>query len=149
MFAKLSYYAHSAQNKLGNLLPYEHWQTLQSHSVNVGEMAAEFAQVFGAQEIAYLTGQLHDLGKYSELFDRRLHGALQSIMLLLQRHHMYCHQSYLYASDSVNSFLDVLLFIQIVFTYFKKLHDLKDKELDDKQILKMHRSVRQGLLNYY
>ena len=38
------------QDELGNLLPYEHWQTLQSHSVNVGEMAAEFARVFGAQE---------------------------------------------------------------------------------------------------
>ena len=74
MFAKLSRYAHSAQNKLGNLLPYEHWQTLQSHSVNVGEIAAEFARVFGAQEIAYQTGQLHDLGKYSEPFNQRLHG---------------------------------------------------------------------------
>ena len=70
----LIYYAHSAQDKLGNLLPYEHWQTLQSHSVNVGEMAAEFAQVFGAQEIACQTGQLHDLGKYSEPFNHRLHG---------------------------------------------------------------------------
>ena len=67
-------YAHSAQDELGNLLPYEYWQTLQSHSVNVGEMAAEFARVFGAQEIACQTGQLHDLGKYSEPFDRRLHG---------------------------------------------------------------------------
>jgi len=74
MFAKLFYYAHSAQDKLGNLLPYEHWQTLQSHSVNVGEMAAEFARVFGAQEIACQTGQLHDLGKYSEPFNHRLHG---------------------------------------------------------------------------
>ena len=71
----LIYYAHSAQDKLGNLLPYEHWQTLQSHSVNVGEMAAEFARVFGAQEQACQTGQLHDLGKYSEAFDQRLHGA--------------------------------------------------------------------------
>ena len=70
----LIYYAHSAQDELGNLLPYEHWQTLQSHSVNVGEMAAEFARVFGAQEISCQTGQLHDLGKYSEPFDRRLHG---------------------------------------------------------------------------
>ena len=69
-----TYYAHSAQDKLGNLLPYEHWQTLQSHSVNVGEMAAEFARVFGAQEIACQTGQLHDLGKYSEPFNHRLHG---------------------------------------------------------------------------
>ena len=69
-----TYYAHSAQDKLGNLLPYEHWQTLQSHSVNVGEMAAEFARVFGAQEIACQTGKLHDLGKYSEPFNQRLHG---------------------------------------------------------------------------
>ena len=69
-----TYYAHSAQDEFGNLLPYEHWQTLQSHSVNVGEMAAEFARVFGAQEIACQTGKLHDLGKYSEAFNRRLHG---------------------------------------------------------------------------
>ncbi|EFC52296.1 hypothetical protein NEISUBOT_04398 [Neisseria subflava NJ9703] len=52
----LIYYAHSAQDKLGNLLPYEHWQTLQSHLVNVGKMAVEFAWVFGACH----TGQLHD-----------------------------------------------------------------------------------------
>ncbi len=58
MFAKLSYYTHSAQDKLGNLLPYEHWQTLRSHSVNVGEMAAEFAQVFGAQEMCYQKREL-------------------------------------------------------------------------------------------
>ena len=77
MFANLPYYAHSAQDELGNLLPYEHWQTLQSHSVNVGEMAAEFARVFGAQEIACQTGQLHDLGKYSEPFNHRLHGGPQ------------------------------------------------------------------------
>jgi len=69
-----TYYAHSAEDELGNLLPYEHWQTLQSHSVNVGEMAAEFARVFGAQEIACPTGQLHDVGKYSEPFNYRLHG---------------------------------------------------------------------------
>ena len=37
-------------------------------------MAAEFTRVFGAQEIAYQTGQLHDLGKYSEAFNYRLHG---------------------------------------------------------------------------
>ena len=70
----LIYYAHSAQDELGNLLPYEHWQTLQSHSVNVGEMAAEFARVFGAQEQACQTGKLHDLEKDSETFDRQLHG---------------------------------------------------------------------------
>lgn len=70
----LIYSAHSAQDKFSNLLPYEHWQTLQSHLVNVGEMAAEFARVFDAQEIACQTGQLHDLGKYSVAFNHRLHG---------------------------------------------------------------------------
>ena len=75
----LIYYAHSAQDKLGNLLPYEHWQTLQSHSVNVGEMAAEFARVFGAQEIARYIGELHDLGKYSPAFQERLHGSSKPV----------------------------------------------------------------------
>ena len=78
----LIYYAHSAQDELGNLLPYEHWQTLQNHSVNVGEMAAEFAQVFGAQEQACQTGKLHDLGKYLTADCMVAH---QSIMLPLER----------------------------------------------------------------
>jgi hypothetical protein len=72
----LIYYAHPAQDKLGNLLPYEHWQTLQSHLVNIGEMAAEFARMFGVQEIACQMEQLHDLGKYSEPFNNQLHGGL-------------------------------------------------------------------------
>ena len=71
----LTYYAHSAQDELGKLLPYEYWQTLQSHSINVGEMEAEFARIFGAQEIACQTGKLHDLGKSSEAFNRRLYGS--------------------------------------------------------------------------
>ncbi len=79
MFAKLSYYAHSAQDKLGNLLPYEHWQTLQSHASNVGNLAAAFAQNFGADEIARYTGQLHDLGKYSLPFQKRLKGEAKSV----------------------------------------------------------------------
>ena len=64
-----TYYAHSTGN-----LPYEHWQTMQSHARNVGGMAAGFAAYFGAQEIARATGLLHDVGKYSPPFDRRLHG---------------------------------------------------------------------------
>lgn len=58
MPAKPLYYSHSAQDELGNLLPYKHWQTLQSHSVNVGEMAAEFARIFGAQEMCYQKREL-------------------------------------------------------------------------------------------
>ena len=75
----LIYYAHSAQDELGNLLPYEHWQTLQSHASNVGNLAAAFAQNFGADEIARYTGQLHDLGKYSLPFQKRLKGEAKSV----------------------------------------------------------------------
>ena len=74
-----SYYAHSAQDKLGNPLPYEHWQTLQNHATNVGNLAAAFAQIFGADEIACYTGQLHDLGKYSLPFQKRLKGEAKSV----------------------------------------------------------------------
>lgn len=63
------YYAHSAEN-----LPESQWQTLHSHHSQAGEMSAGFASVFGAQEVARYAGQLHDLGKYSEPFDKRLHG---------------------------------------------------------------------------
>ena len=74
-----SYYAHSAQDELGNPLPYEHWQTLQNHATNVGNLAAAFAQNFGADEIACYTGQLHDLGKYSLPFQKRLKGEAKSV----------------------------------------------------------------------
>ena len=47
---------------------------MESHACNVGGMAAGFAAYFGAQEIARATGLLHDVGKYSPLFDKRLHG---------------------------------------------------------------------------
>ncbi|SUA43945.1 CRISPR-associated helicase Cas3 [Neisseria zoodegmatis] len=64
-----TYYAHSAENQ-----PYEYWQTMRSHAHNVGEAAARFAAFFGAEEMARYTGQLHDLGKYTPEFNRRLHG---------------------------------------------------------------------------
>ena len=63
------YYVHSAENR-----PYAEWQTMRSHARNVGELAAEFAACFGAQEIARATGQLHDVGKYAPQFNQRLHG---------------------------------------------------------------------------
>ncbi|WP_415068434.1 CRISPR-associated helicase Cas3' [Neisseria animaloris] len=47
---------------------------MRSHAHNVGDTAAGFAAFFGAQEMARYTGQLHDLGKYTPQFNRRLHG---------------------------------------------------------------------------
>lgn len=66
-----TYYAHT---KPGSADPAE-WQPLESHLHNVAELAAEFARPFGGEEWAYLAGLWHDLGKYSEAFQRKLYDA--------------------------------------------------------------------------
>lgn len=50
-------------------------QPLIDHLTAVAEFAASFAEPFGASEAAYRCGLLHDIGKYSELFQRRVRGA--------------------------------------------------------------------------
>lgn len=64
------YYAHStdAPDK-------QDWQLLSVHLRNVADIASEFAEDFHASEIAYAGGLLHDIGKYSPDFQRRLEGA--------------------------------------------------------------------------
>ncbi len=44
------------------------WQTLPSHSLAVGDLAAEFAAIFAGGELARVLGRLHDLGKYTQEF---------------------------------------------------------------------------------
>jgi CRISPR-associated endonuclease/helicase Cas3 len=50
------------------------WQPLKSHLIAVGELAAGYASFFGADALARVQGQLHDLGKYTCDFQRRLAG---------------------------------------------------------------------------
>jgi len=52
----------------------EDWQLLEEHLKSVAERAREFAKPFGAGEWAYLAGLWHDMGKYSEAFQRYLAG---------------------------------------------------------------------------
>ncbi len=66
----MNFYAHSIENQ-----PETTWQSLHSHLHNVGKQSADFAQYFSAQEMALVTGLLHDLGKYSLDFQARLHGS--------------------------------------------------------------------------
>jgi len=58
------YYAH--RNDAGDLQP------LSEHLDQVAEMAAEFASFFASEHFAALLGKLHDLGKASGGFERRL-----------------------------------------------------------------------------
>ncbi len=50
------------------------WQPLDRHLLDVGEGAARRAAPFGGQELARVSGRLHDLGKYTARFQARLAG---------------------------------------------------------------------------
>lgn len=59
-----------AHSKKGQ--PPENWQPLRQHLENVAARAAEFAAPFGANTWAFLAGLWHDLGKYSNEFQKYL-----------------------------------------------------------------------------
>jgi hypothetical protein len=56
----------------GKTIDATDWQLLQQHLSAVAELTATRSQIFGASDAGYLTGLLHDLGKYSQAFQQRL-----------------------------------------------------------------------------
>lgn len=54
-------------------------QSIQEHCQNVALLAESFASVFGAESIARYTGLLHDIGKYSDAFQRRINGSSEQV----------------------------------------------------------------------
>ncbi len=63
------FYAHSTESA-----DTDNWQRLDDHLKQVAQLAAARAVCFNAETAAYITGLFHDLGKYTEAFQRRLHG---------------------------------------------------------------------------
>lgn len=63
------YYAHSGRDP-----EKSDWQRLADHLTRVACLAGENARYFRAGQLAELCGLLHDLGKYSEDFAKRLEG---------------------------------------------------------------------------
>ena len=61
------YFAHSANG-------YGKWHQLADHLASVSKIAKEFLQGRSCAEEAALAGLLHDLGKYGDRFQARLHG---------------------------------------------------------------------------
>lgn len=60
------YIAHKNENEV---------QLLRKHLENTGNLASSFAQKFNAEELAYICGILHDIGKYSKEFQNRINGS--------------------------------------------------------------------------
>ncbi len=52
-----------------------HQETVKEHLQKVSELARQFGEGIGAADAAQLAGQMHDLGKYSEAFQKVLEGA--------------------------------------------------------------------------
>lgn len=69
-----SFHAHSLPER-----PETEWQPLDEHLLAVGKLAQKFADVFGAGQLAYAQGCLHDLGKYTALFQARIRGQARSV----------------------------------------------------------------------
>jgi len=67
-----SFLAHSA-NQVGKV------DILKDHLNNVALRSSSYAKAFNASDEAYIAGLLHDLGKYGELFQRRLKGLEKGI----------------------------------------------------------------------
>ncbi|HEX2652630.1 MAG TPA: CRISPR-associated endonuclease Cas3'', partial [Xanthobacteraceae bacterium] len=68
------FFAHSTE-----VADRSNWQPLQEHLAVVGALAAERGAKFGAGKAAELAGLLHDLGKYSIAFQRRLCGSSEAV----------------------------------------------------------------------
>jgi CRISPR-associated endonuclease/helicase Cas3 len=66
----VGFLAHSAPGH-----PEHAWHRLADHLIGTGDQAAQRAAAFGAERLARLAGRLHDLGKYSERFQKRVRGS--------------------------------------------------------------------------
>lgn len=66
----MAYYAHSKPD-----LPSSEWQQLKDHLINTGDLAFELGRDAGVSELAQVAGRMHDIGKYSQAFQRRLEGS--------------------------------------------------------------------------
>lgn len=64
------YYAHAKEG-----LPEEEWQKLAEHLIETSELAGRKAAKFNAEVYGRMAGLLHDAGKYSDEFQRRLRGS--------------------------------------------------------------------------
>ncbi|MBP3467981.1 MAG: CRISPR-associated helicase Cas3' [Lachnospiraceae bacterium] len=54
-------------------------QSLKDHLENTAEIAGKFAEEFGAYDWGYCAGMLHDIGKYSAEFQRRINGSEEKV----------------------------------------------------------------------
>lgn len=50
----------------------EREQTIKEHLIGTATLAGQFAEKFGSKDWGYCGGMLHDIGKYSEEFQKKI-----------------------------------------------------------------------------
>jgi len=68
----MKYYAHTKKDS-------DEKQELKDHLKDTAKKSAEFAEKFNQKEFGRIVGLFHDLGKYSEKFQRRLRGSTEKV----------------------------------------------------------------------
>jgi CRISPR-associated helicase Cas3/CRISPR-associated endonuclease Cas3-HD len=81
----MEYYGHSSEDG--------RYQLLSEHLKNTAKLASEFAAAFGASEAAYQLGLVHDMGKYSKAFQKRIRSSAIKV------DHATAGSQYLYESN--------------------------------------------------
>ena len=71
MVRKMRYLAHINDKK--------EEQLLKEHLVNTAKLCAQFAAKFGVYDWGYCCGLLHDIGKYSPEFQKRIRGSKERV----------------------------------------------------------------------
>lgn len=80
----INFYAHSVEGK-----PPEEWHRLEDHLKGTAELAALFADVFGAREWGKTLGRYHDLGKAKKTWQaylRKAHGIIDEFAKYYEGH---------------------------------------------------------------
>lgn len=70
----MTLYAHSKPDA-----PRDEWQTLEAHLDSVADLCSEFASSFGCKNWGRAIGALHDVGKASKAFQKRLTGSSERV----------------------------------------------------------------------
>ncbi len=68
------YYAHSRPD-----VSEDEWQLLKDHLQNTADLAVRMGEPLGIAELVRVAALLHDLGKYSDLFQARLRGGRRRV----------------------------------------------------------------------
>ena len=97
-------------------------QTCYQHTVNSAKLAREFASSFGCENVAYLAGLLHDMGKYTPAFQEYLKRSLNGEKVT-RGEVIHALQGAKYATEIIRDPLIVDIIGNIVATHHSGLFD--------------------------